>query len=1203
MKLATYRLLNRTVLTLIATIVASLSLVVTVSAQVPPAGRHHGTGQTTGNPECYVRASLDNLDGIFKVGNTGNSGDTILTTLRTVRYAGRPTSGKIRITIDLTPGGKVFPGEIDGSSLPNQMDIISSTDSKLVLQTHNVVPRGQTINTALTFKLKDDPTLVNPYDLGFSVSTISLNTDNTLDTTCQSNSLSAVHVAGAIQFDATTKIAAKPQYLHPNESTTITGTALNALASRSEIPVNVGYSVTMTYPSTLVLDDGLPTQPPTNTATSPVTWPGTTKANIKKNGFIGTWSATFRKPNGSGYVADHVVTFCITAPAGSWFRGHELDGGLPTGNNCSTITLHDSPLVIKKTWTDNQTVRRVIDPDATASFKITVQNVSPTTVSNLTLTDTLQRSESCNLVTTDPNVCPAWDPTANWSGTPAGATIDSTSQLHWSNLTVPANSAPLTFQVNIKAADIDTLVALMSQDSNGQDRCNKASATIPTADGDYREQSYICFNYRPPEISATKTVSSATIKQGAEGTYTIIATNSSNKVPAIGTDFTDVQTDSRQLAVWEDDAALAAKNLVVDPAHENILHSINKVTIAPQGGQYKLEPKFYAVCDAYDRTSATTRTVSNVGKFKPQNLGDEVESNTAPFEVANGHYNLTSEVTGTPNPVVPGDPVKKKIDLKIKLRNTDTKRAVDVAVPKITLTAKIPAQFSIVSAPGATVDGDTISWPIITSLGINASIEKTVSLQVGDQALRKNPADLFQVDATSISAGSTCGRAHTDYPIWIDGVDLTAAKKVESPANGIANPGDTVRFSLDLSNIALAADLNRTDPANYIAITDPLVGGFSYAGNPSCSIASRSGGSATSCSVTPTNNNNTITWKVASLPHNSTMSLKFDAKINPNVVVSQCPTPLYNSSPTNPATAKDPLDATFNTVFGPAIINIYPDQCLQGNIYARNQNAADRGIIINSDQLIIDPNTVLSAKGSIACEGNQSCIDSAYKFGQYEVSSSVGLNLDAIVSRMSTNIARVLKNADTQTNPTITGGAQSFDLYGGRAATDYPEGRVLKVAGDLTLNTTGTITFKGKGTFIICGDLKVTGDGGVKTETENASSAVGFIVLPKTNCPFGANGSGGGNVMIDGTVNKFAGVAVYAPGTNGTAIDSNSTSGVMTFAPGSGRIQPAEGIFIAREFSINRNANFRYRRSLNTPEGSPPGFTFTSSPNDTNEGR
>lgn len=122
--------------------------------------------------------------------------------------------------------------------------------------------------------------------------------------------------------------------------------------------------------------------------------------------------------------------------------------------------------------------------------------------------------------------------------------------------------------------------------------------------------------------------------------------------------------------------------------------------------------------------------------------------------------------------------------------------------------------------------------------------------------------------------------------------------------------------------------------------------------------------------------------------------------------------------------------------------------------------------------------------------------------------------------------------------------------------TKYPDGRIWKSSGDLTL--TGAFTYQGKGTVIVQGDLTISANTSILPS--DVTSRLGFIVY--------------GNVTIVGNNNIQA--AILSLGGSGITIQGSNVNLL--------------GSFVATDFSIPATGNTRiyYDPALDTAW--PPGF-------------
>lgn len=898
------------------------------------------------------------------------------------------------------------------------------------------------------------------------------------------------------------------------------------------------------------------------------------------------------------------VTACIEVIKNTQFE-------TPTDNNCATVTIAGSLLQVKKTWEDQTRTRRQnIEPNQELVYRVSVKNVSLETLSDVRLFDLPMSSTDCNaMVRTD---CPVWDKTFVWDQSSLiGITEDpATGRLTWNQPLTLSPGQEQSYEVRARVVDEATLRELMKP-KNYQDRCNGAYATVGT--GSVKTTSRVCWSYKVFDganlsidhsfkVGSSSQVA-ANVKEGELLNFAITAKNTGNEA---ATDMTVVEDvlerivhSSGHIVAWEPESLPAG----VTATESGVNHTLNgwpQPTLAA-GAEQTINPRLGVACDAYDRLRDDEKSgpvISAVARIDAANdiTPNNNQSNELLAMVRPGHYKLGGFGIATPTKVVPGNTNSNTTTLVLTLTNQDANQAVDVAVPAVKVSFRLPEEFEVVTDAANSafqvVDGQVIFDRV--NVGINGSTSLRIKVKVKDEV--PTGRTVFRINAQSLTHGQDCGEV--TFPVSVDTEyhDYDLVKSVVSPTGeaGIGQ-GERARFQLRITNYT------QYDVNHPLEVIDPLDAVFTYSDQLSGETCVSS--VANFCGVEESgpvysSAEHKLTWNINRLPAGATVTYEFNVGLVDPLVLDVCPKDIQNS-PVSPDSQRTVVrDTRFNRskAFNTATVKVYSNSCLSGNIYANNQEGND-GITIKSTDIVIDGNSILSARGTVECGDNVSCIQAPYKIGKYatgEGNNSVGLRWETVLTRMHRNIQRLRPGAESIAASTLP---STFNLYGSAAdaAIRNPEGKVWLREGDLTIDTSN-LQLSGVGTIIVEGNLTITGNGSLEPTGGNRN-ALGLIVLPK-------NGQGG-NVYIDGRVRRIVGAAIYAPGTaNGLVSGNIAGSGLIEFRLGESSLRPARGLFMARQFIIpeEKNAVFQYDQNLNTAAGAPPGFSFTTSPNATQEG-
>lgn len=228
---------------------------------------------------------------------------------------------------------------------------------------------------------------------------------------------------------------------------------------------------------------------------------------------------------------------------------------------------------------------------------------------------------------------------------------------------------------------------------------------------------------------------------------------------------------------------------------------------------------------------------------------------------------------------------------------------------------------------------------------------------------------------------------------------------------------------------------------------------------------------------------------------------------------------------------------------------------IKGDIYSGNY--------LNLGGVYVEKGSVASAKNTVTVSGTE------YKIPSYDPLHLVKWELAK--QKMRSTIYRLI---DEYKNPytvpsKIIGTTFNLNPKSGfpndLEFSSKPEGQVWYRDGNLTLKD---VTFRGKGTIIVKGNLNIEGDISYSTDDPNAS--LGIIVI-KTNYDTGK----GGDIVISNTVNNLQG-AYYTTGD--IKIKKGISSGYGVF----------KAIFVGNNISLDRsNLIIEYEQRSGE---NPPGF-------------
>lgn len=1146
-------------------------------------------------------------------------GDTAVLTVQIKRAKG--AKGHIRVTI---PQPELFgQATIDPSTFVAGRQ---AGQPELTLRTYQQVALNQTITIKLFYKAeKAGSATING-------TAVSLNASDQPMTNCQVQGSESVTVAETVpptQLDIAPEATIRPEVIGELQTLTLNAKIKNV--GSEAIPADMAMRLTVTYPNL----DYMGSVPQSESHQNGRKWETVTREPLPTNTYHYYYDAS-----GNRKDWNYQISLKTRIPVAKFYEPEVCVTMLNVpstysenqGNNCVKVRADGAAIRVTKTWADTQTAEiRDVSPGSILNFNVKVKNVSGEAVSGVLVDDMLATTIDCNPLSNPAptNPCPAWDETVVWHSIDPKFQQAALDRLELKPEHRPVSLSAgqeLSYSFAVKVLDSEALLQKMLPDRS-QPRCNVARARV--ADTKINLNAPLCWTYKvPADVKVTNafkvgnaTAQSVTLKQGDVATYQIVTENlGPNK--AIGLDFEAQQTErthgagGRHLTQW-------VRSSIIDPATEvdDLNHTLSgwSVKSLDQGQKHVIEPKFIVPCDALEGMTSAQRQNAKIDAVATVLVGNDSNtsnntSNVITANLAGGHYNLGGQASAQPNPVTPGDPTKNTTTVTATLTNNDDGK-VDMAVPLVTLKASIPAQFKVVAiSDGGRLDEDgNVVWDPIERVELNSTNQKRwIKLEVEPNALRTSVPARVQFTAISASANEdrTCGYTTFSGSINILGADPIPEKMIID-SNGNATDvhqiqrGEQATFQLRVRNDSATTDITRPE-GNELVITDNLDPDFRFTSNNDVTCELIINGTSQACTEpnqqlkpTTSDGGQVLSWKVRNLPKQSILQYRFKIAVSQNITFTACPMPMYNGSPSTATVLTDAVDET-EREFNLVTLRVQPDKCLEGNIYARN-TASEFGIKIDSQEVIVDPGSILSAKGSIQCHpNNESCQRAPWKIQNYNTDQSIGLNFEKVVKRMHRNIQRI-KSQARPLNQTVLD--TTFDLYGGESSTKYPNGRVWERNGDLTIDTKANgMVFKGKGTIIVRGNLIITGDSKLTYDKLNSpSTAVGFIVLPHPSNP-----SNTGRIIVHSGVTELRG-AYYAPGTDSAnvVLNPNGAAGSFTFEgnEGGAHLNPARGLFIAREFDVRRKKfALSYDPLLSKSEAAPPGFTFASSPGETLEG-
>lgn len=962
--------------------------------------------------------------------------------------------------------------------------------------------------------------------------------------------------------------------------------------------------VTLTTPAMLVTEQPAPipttiTEPPPKKATK-VQW-RLVVGSLAPGETVSTFAVSYQADLAAGA---YTVTGCAN------LTNQDIDRfETNRANNCQDASLVVDQIKVDKSWSDGSLAPRKAEPATELAFTAKAKNLSDQSVTSVNLADLL--SVVCNQEF--PDSCtptPPWDDSLAWADT-AGGDI-SGNRRSWNAISLAAGGER-KFDLKGKLVDAASLLAKVSR--FGYDRCNSFGQT---AGSQLSPESKVCWYFNLPyDLEIHKEFTSGgkqkQIARGGLDQYEITLKNNGPN-PSFNTTVTDIQHDTHSSQLF---GQPPAHHVFWVPSELDGGTSVSdhKVewTVDGRDGQadnrfdpgktITLKPKFVVRCNApigatvANQVIASASRVTDLDTNRANNnngLGDVVIT-----IVDEGKYNLAFDVTPSKEEIAPGE----SIQLKVLVTNKPAAAVTTVTkpVPHVKITITLPSQLIIkTTGPDFTEQGNQLIWNIpLLEAGGERKTEVTVEAKSGSLGTAN-------IRAKAESPAGTCG-AHdpdawsetfrlpnglVDDPIIkIVGANLILTKQ---PQKTDFEKGESGDFVLQITNDSPTA------VSEAISLLDQLDPAFDFAATTAeCKVLSPpTSQSPVDCDnakqqVKPDKATSELKWTINEIPANTAIRYIATLKVRDDYDTNECPKVVSNA-----IKLKNSDGGDIGNPSSPINVNIYVGRCVKGNVHAQSSTGTGNIQITGSD-VIIDSTSILSATGSITCQTDK-CNVAPWKIGDYNTKDSVGIALSRLVRRLSRNISRLSKQVKEL--PTTTIENRQFNLHTGGSgsaceAGKYPDGRVWTVTGRDLKITTGVV-FACRGTIIIKGgNLTIEGSGEMKYLSESKKHSVGFIVLPPDN------NTTVGNVTVGPEVTRLVG-AYAALGTNSDQLPPpTATSGTFTFVgPGSKRLK-AKGLFMARSFDIRRGLfAMEYDERTASPDSAPPGFTFSGSPGQTEEG-
>jgi uncharacterized repeat protein (TIGR01451 family) len=850
-------------------------------------------------------------------------------------------------------------------------------------------------------------------------------------------------------------------------------------------------------------------------------------------------------------------------------------------NNTSTAQLVVVSLSVTKVWATGGTETRSVGPTTGMNFKVTLTNGSGSPATNQYVVD--YDSVVCD--TAYPASCGqngqfVSDKSVNWTNI-SGNPKTLADRIVWGPFTVPANSS-VTYDVIGGTVNATSLFQKVTT-YGPQNRCNTFGLSdtngVPTGPA-----TSVCWKYDlPTDLAVTKTFSNgaktATLKQGEVDSFIISVKNIGNN-PAINTTLTDTMSESPTTAdpfiAWRNGSVEATGG--TELSDKKAQWQLGQVAV---NETKTIRPGIVVIAcnDGSTPISGPTRSFTNLAiattDARDVNPVNNHNNNDVSATIIGGYYNLalTSKVDRTE--VVRSEPGNDTVKITFEVSNLDKTGAnepkVNMSIPGVTLRATLPVdQFDLTLSDGGQIVNGKAVWNV-GDVAKGQNVTRTATMKVksttsaGDQA--------YSAEAISLSANSakTCGYATTDGRVTVKLAGLYTTKSLPLGSDKDIELGKSVTYDISVIN-----NSGVTFTSNLI-IADTFTVPMSFDRIESCMLTNDVTKQQLACGVPQvTTNGTTSTWPTLNpLPPRSTVVYRMVAKSDSAYQPTTCPIAVDNAVILRDGTTELHRSA-------PATINLYASRCFNGNIYAQTsaEGLGVTGVDIRGSDIIIDSNSIVSSKNGIQCTPtNNSCNNLLYKIQGYAVDQAgSAIAFSTLRDRMIRNMNRLERNAEPL--PAING---TLDLQ--KDKVKFPEGRVWKTNGDLTLTTPLKVT--GRGTILVNGSLRIVGSGTIEycdagfancTTDSRSGNALGFIVK--------------NNISIGDRVTKMVG-AYSAPNGNLT-FEGSATSP---------QLRPAVGMFIANSLTMNRQKIvILYDAFLNTPQGAPPGFSFTASPSETQEG-
>ncbi|MBO0593986.1 DUF11 domain-containing protein, partial [Cellulophaga sp. E16_2] len=369
-------------------------------------------------------------------------------------------------------------------------------------------------------------------------------------------------------------------------------------------------------------------------------------------------------------------------------------------------------------------------------------------------------------------------------------------------------------------------------------------------DGDQSEDDEDSFTVVPQrvDLSLSKTVDISSPNVGDTVTFMLTLTNSGTDA-ATGVAVEDILPAGYTLVAANLGTATGNTaswlNQTVAGSNGTLVLTYTATVNAPTGttGEYDNAAQITAA-DQFDADSTPNNDDGDQSE-------DDEDGTTVSPQVADISLEKTAN-TSSPN-------VGDTVTFTLTLTNAGPSIATGVAVEDI-----LPTGFTLVTAPGGSVSGNTASWAAQTIAANNGELElsytATVNAPTGTAGEYLNQAQVTASDQFDPDSEANNNDANEDdqdaLELIPESADLSITKRVIGGST-TPNIGDVLTFELTISNAGISTATN-------VAVEDVLPSGFTL-------LSVNNAGTASG---------NTASWSALSIPVNGGSTLTYTASVN-----------------------------------------------------------------------------------------------------------------------------------------------------------------------------------------------------------------------------------------------------------------------------------------------------------------------------------